>query len=224
MNAIVKPEAGTEVSPAVTHKNVFAALAAAQMEFGTVTKGAVNPAFKSRYADLADVAAVVIPTLASHGVAVLHYIVGDAHDRMRTEFVHGDSETRVNCDVPLLVDRNNMQGMKSATTYAKRIGLESLSGVAPEDDDGNAAVVAAPKQEPLREPVRQEPQRQQQPGAVDIACDSFANADTLDRLAAIWGDLPRSVQGEQRVIAAKDAAKSRLSRMATDLGGDEIPY
>jgi hypothetical protein len=38
-----------------------------------------------------------------------------------------------------------MQGFKSATTYAKRIGLESLSGVAPEDDDGNAAAKAAPR-------------------------------------------------------------------------------
>jgi hypothetical protein len=58
------------------HKNVHAALAAAQLEFGTVAKGSVNPAFKSKYADLADVASVVIPTLARHGVCVVHY-----HDR-----------------------------------------------------------------------------------------------------------------------------------------------
>ena len=126
------------------HKNVYVALAAAQLEFGSVTKGSVNPAFKSKYADLADVAAVVIPTLARHGVCVVHYISED-RNAMRTEFIHGDSETRVACDVPLLVDRQNMQGMKSATTYAKRIGLESLSGVAPEDDDGNAAAKAPPK-------------------------------------------------------------------------------
>jgi hypothetical protein len=40
--------------------------------------------------------------------------------------------------------------MKSATTYAKRIGLESLTGIAPEDDDGNAAAKAAPKVEAVR--------------------------------------------------------------------------
>jgi hypothetical protein len=126
------------------HKNVHAALAAAQLEFGTVAKGSVNPAFKSKYADLADVASVVIPTLARHGVCVVHYLTGETLGAMRTEFVHGESDTRVSCDVPLLVDRQNMQGMKSATTYAKRIGLESLSGVAPEDDDGNAANAAPP--------------------------------------------------------------------------------
>ena len=130
------------------HKNIYSALCAAQAEFGKVQKGSTNPAFKSRYADLADVAGVVIPTLSAHGVAVLHYMVGEGDAMaMRTEFVHATSESRVACDVPLIVDRNNMQGMKSATTYAKRIGLESLSGVAPEDDDGNAAAAAAPRQQ-----------------------------------------------------------------------------
>jgi hypothetical protein len=52
--------------------------------------------------------------------------------------------------VPLIVNKNDMQGMKSATTYAKRIGLESLTGIAPEDEDGNAAAKAAPKVEPSK--------------------------------------------------------------------------
>ena len=128
------------------HKSIYAALAAAQQEFGQVTKGSVNPAFKSKYADLADVANVVIPTMNKNGCAVLHYLVGDSLSIMRTEFVHFSTDTKLICDVPLIVDKNNMQGMKSATTYAKRIGLESLSGIAPEDDDGNAASAARPAQ------------------------------------------------------------------------------
>lgn len=128
-----------------THKNIYEALCAAQSEFGTVTKGATNPAFKSKYADLSDVAGVVIPVLNQHGVAVIAYMVTvDGEKAMRTEFVHGASESKVACDVPLIVSKNDMQGMKSATTYAKRIGLESLSGIAPEDDDGNAAAKAPP--------------------------------------------------------------------------------
>lgn len=133
------------------HKNIYMALAAAQSEFGQVTKGSTNPAFKSKYADLSDVANVVIPVMNRHGCAVLHYMVDGA---MRTEFAHGATDTKVSCDVPLIVEKNNMQGMKSATTYAKRIGLESLSGIAPEDDDGNAAAKAAPAK-----PAREEPRR-----------------------------------------------------------------
>jgi hypothetical protein len=48
--------------------------------------------------------------------------------------------------VELIIGKNDMQGYKSATTYAKRIGLESVTGLAPEDDDGNAAAKNAPTQ------------------------------------------------------------------------------
>lgn len=193
------------------HKNVYAALAAAQSEFGEVKKGSVNPAFKSKYADLSDVAGVVIPTLSKHGVAVLHYMVGDDLSAMRTEFVHAESETRVACDVPLLVDRQNMQGMKSAVTYAKRIGLESLSGVAPEDDDGNAAAAAPPRQATRH--VGPSPQ------AIDAAESSLSGADSLDQLKAIWTDLPADVKAAPRIIKAKNDRKAELD--ALDAGPAE---
>lgn len=128
------------------HKNIYAALAAAQANMGTVVKGAVNPAFKSTYADLADVVSVVIPALSAQGIAMYHTMIRDEFGTaMRTTFSHGATDTHIHCDVPLIVAQNNMQGMKSATTYAKRIGVESLSGIAPDDDDGNAAAKAAPK-------------------------------------------------------------------------------
>jgi hypothetical protein len=127
------------------HKNVYMALAAAQADMGTVKKGSVNPAFKSKYADLADVVATVSPALNAQGIAFYATaIVIEGERYMRTVFAHGASDTQIHCDVPLIVTKNDMQGFKSATTYAKRIGLESLSGVAPEDDDGNAAAKAAP--------------------------------------------------------------------------------
>lgn len=56
-----------------------------------------------------------------------------------------------------------------------------------------------------------------------VARDSLASAATLESLAAIWKDLPRSVQAMPAVTAAKDARKAELSSPA-DLGGDEIPY
>lgn len=128
-----------------THKNIYAALCVAQTEMGQVVKGSVNPHFKSKYADLADVMQVAIPALTNNGIAIWHSVIteNDMHF-MRTTLSHGETDTHIHCDVPLIVDKNNMQGMKSATTYAKRIGVESLAGIAPEDDDGNAAAKAAP--------------------------------------------------------------------------------
>lgn len=127
------------------HKNIYLALCAAQSGMGKVTKGAVNPAFKSRYADLADVVSVVVPALSEQGIATHHSMMRDEHGLiMRTTLSHGASDTHIHCDVPLIFGKHDMQGMRSATTYAKRIGIESLAGVAPEDDDGNAAVRSAP--------------------------------------------------------------------------------
>ena len=128
------------------HKNIYTALCTAQANMGKVTKGSINPAFKSRYADLADVVSVVVPALSEQGIAMYHSMIRDDEGMvMRTTLSHGATETHIHCDVPLIVDRNNMQGMKSATTYAKRIGLESLTGIAPDtDDDGNAAAAAPP--------------------------------------------------------------------------------
>ena len=49
--------------------------------------------------------------------------------------------------MPLIVGKNDMQGYGSAVTYARRYGLMCMAGIAPEDDDGNAAVAARPKAE-----------------------------------------------------------------------------
>lgn len=189
------------------HKSVYAALAAAQQEFGQVTKGSVNPAFKSKYADLADVASVVIPTLNKHGCAVLHYLTGEQFQMMRTEFVHWSTETKIACDVPLIFEKNNMQGMKSATTYAKRIGLESLSGIAPEDDDGNAASKKSNKPAQASDADRSD--------ANDwIEC--MDQCQSVDELAAyfktIWDDVKvKPTEIMNLVVAAKDAAKKKLA-------------
>ena len=133
------------------HKNIYMALGAAQAGMGKVVKGSTNPAFKSKYADLADVVSVAMPALTEQGIAMYHTMLRDEYGAvMRTILVHGASGTEISCDVPLIINKNDMQGMKSATTYAKRIGLESLTGIAPEDDDGNAAAKAAPKVEAAR--------------------------------------------------------------------------
>ena len=140
------------------HKNVYMALSVAQAAMGPVVKGATNPHYKSKYADLADVMQVALPALNSNNIAAWHsVVVMDGTNYMRTTLSHGESDTHIFCDVPLIVAKNDMQGMKSATTYAKRIGIESLTGIAPEDDDGHAAAKAAPKNEQKPAPPPEKP-------------------------------------------------------------------
>lgn len=127
------------------HRNVFMALAAAQMEMEPAKKNAINPHFRNKYADLAGVVTAVAEPLNKHGLAYFHYLTRDDTGRyMVTALVHGASGTRIECPVELMIGKADMQGYKSATTYAKRIGLESVTGLPTEDDDGNAAAKNPP--------------------------------------------------------------------------------
>lgn len=205
MNAVAEVKAD--------HKSIFAALAAAQMEMGPALKDSANPAFRSKYADLASVMQACMGALNKHGICVMQPTGEDETGRyVKTILAHVTGET-VECRVPLIVGKNDMQGYGSAVTYARRYGLMSMAGIAPEDDDGNAAAKSPP--------IVDDRPVQRGPSAVDVACESLMNADSLDQLAAIWKDLPRAVQGEAKVIKAKDDRKAALTPAIPD---DEIPY
>lgn len=127
------------------NKTIAGALAKAQAEMGKAIKDSTNPAFKSKYADLASVMDACLPALNKHGIAVIQPFVGSEFgNTVKTILLHESGET-LECAVPLIVGKNDMQGLGSAITYARRYGLMSMAGIAPEDDDGNAAAAAAPK-------------------------------------------------------------------------------
>lgn len=209
MNAVTEVKAD--------HKSIFAALAAAQMEMGPALKDSSNPAFRSKYADLASVMQACMGALNKHGICVMQPTGEDEAGRyVKTILAHTSGET-VECRVPLIVGKNDMQGYGSAVTYARRYGLMSMAGIAPEDDDGNAAAKSPP--------AADDRPASRGPSAVDVACESIGNADSLDQLAAIWKDLPRTVQGEAKVIKAKDARKAELTpATSADIDSDSIPY
>lgn len=213
MNAVTKTEA--------EHKTIFAALAAAQMEMGRALKDSANPAFRSKYADLASVMDACMTALNKHGICVLQPTGEDEAGRyVKTILAHTSGET-VECRVPLIVGKNDMQGYGSAVTYARRYGLMSMAGIAPEDDDGNAAAKAAPEEKPAKR--NDAPTTQ----AIISAIDYLNEADALPDLQARWNNLPTAVKAVADVLAAKEAAKTRLSSQpapAADLGGDAIPY
>jgi hypothetical protein len=199
------------------HPNIYAALAAAQMKMEPVVKGATNPHFKSKYADLSDVVQAAVPALNRNGIAYFaRYEARDGQQYMVTVLHHGASDTSIECAVPLIVSKNDMQGFKSAVTYAKRIGLESVSGVAPEDDDGNAAAKGAPSRE------QQDAERQAHQDAEAVTkIDLMQTCETLEELAAFWKELPAMIRARPDVAKAKDERKAALTIPLED---DEIPY
>jgi len=210
----------------VKHKGLYAALAAAQGEMGRALKDATNPHFKMKYADLASVCDACMPSLSKHGIAVLQPAFDDDTGRyVKTIFVHGDSGESAECRVPLIVAKNDMQGYGSAVTYARRYGLMGMAGIAPDDDDGNAAI----KSPPVVDQRKQEPQPQRKPqvsgDAIAQAVEYLAGAEDIAHLQRLWGNIPADIKAVPDVIAAKDKRKAELTQpKPADLGGDNIPY
>ena len=129
-------------------KSIATALAAAQINMGKALKQASNPHFRSKYADLGSVMDACLPALNERGIAVIQPTGENELGRfVETIMIHGESGEQLSCRVPLIVGKNDMQGYGSAVTYARRYGLMAMAGIAPEDDDGNAAAKSAPKLE-----------------------------------------------------------------------------
>jgi hypothetical protein len=124
-------------------KTISAALAKAQSEMSKALKDSDNPHFKSKYADLAAVMDACMPALNKYGIAVIQpFVSSDFGNAVKTVLIHEGGET-LECSIPLILGKNDMQGLGSAITYARRYGLMAMAGIAPEDDDGNAAAASA---------------------------------------------------------------------------------
>ena len=212
----------TETTPS----NIAAALAAAQAEMGKALKQANNPHFRSKYADLGAVMDACLPALNKNGIALIQPTVdGDGGRYVKTVLLHASGET-LECRVPLIVQKNDMQGYGSAVTYARRYGLMCMAGIAPEDDDGNAAAKAAPADDVTERPA---PRRQpDMKGAADHAQAALSNADSVEQLEAIYRDLPAGVRSLPEVIGTAKNRKAELQqapqRAPDSADADEIPH
>jgi hypothetical protein len=115
------------------------AFVAAQKATESIKKAATNPAFKSKYADLAHVVEGVIPALNNVGVGVLQSPAYDGEFVSVTTTLLHESGASVSGTLHLRPSKSDPQGLGSAITYGRRYALLAMTGSAPEDDDGNAA-------------------------------------------------------------------------------------
>ena len=117
----------------------------AQSEFGSALKTSTNPHFQSRYPDLATCVEAVIDALNNNGIALIQQTFETEHGvTVETVFLHESGEELRSGKLHVPVVKNDAQGYGSALTYARRYSLLAASGLAPEDDDGNAASKAKP--------------------------------------------------------------------------------
>jgi hypothetical protein len=129
----------------MSKQKAYAAFVAAQKQFAPALKSSTNPHFKSRYADLAACVEAVIDALNSNGLAVIQRPLLDTTGvTFHTVFLHDTGEEIDGGILHLPASKQDAQGYGSAATYCRRYGLMAACGIAPEDDDGNAASQGKP--------------------------------------------------------------------------------
>ena len=121
--------------------NVAAAFVKAQAEMGNASKGAANPFFKSKYADLNAIREAALPVLEKHGLSVMQPTsVIEGKKYVETILLHTSGEFIGGLTEILSVKEFDAQAQGSGISYARRYGLQSLLCIGAEDDDGEKAI------------------------------------------------------------------------------------
>lgn len=137
--------------------DLAAALAKAQAEVAGAHKSSANPFFKSKYADLASVWDACREPLTKNGLSVAQFPVTEivpfkgiddkgkefdgsfAKVTVITLLMHSSGQWIEDASFTAEAKDAGPQSIGSAVTYLRRYSLQAVAGVAPEDDDGNAA-------------------------------------------------------------------------------------
>lgn len=194
------------------------ALAKAQGQIEGAVKGKVNPAFRSKYADLASVWDACREALTANGLSVIQSPgeIAEGRMAMTTMLLHSSGEwVRGHLTIPL--GKVDAHGYGSATTYARRFALAAFVGVAPEDDDGNAAAKARPGS-------RQDPNslaQKKRDGVFEGLQAEIEACATVEQLTK-WG-AEHAEQIAELPEAWRDALRDRFMAHREDLTAEPIP-
>jgi hypothetical protein len=184
--------------------NLATALAMAQMNIKGAIKDSNNPFFKSKYADLSSVVEAIRPAFGQCGLSYIQRVEPSDKDEVRVETIllHASGEW-LSCGVlNLPVSKADAQGYGSALTYARRYSLAAACGVAPEDDDGNAASGKNAPQKRL--------------DSLNTHLDAIAAVTTQDALKTAYTLAYRAAkevndnEAMTAIVAAKNSRKAEL--------------
>lgn len=196
-----------------TINELATALSKAQGQIEDATKDGINPAFRSKYADLAAVRAVIREPLAVNDLAIMQFPrTRQGYVEVETMLIHKSGEY-VSETLELPVAKFDAHGIGSGITYGRRYGMMSMLCLAAVDDDGNAATEkATPPKKP--EPKKSEYSDKEIAGfalALKAAAEKGMNS-----LTTSWRSFDLSqrelfdseaVADLKKIAAAADAAK-----------------
>lgn len=158
----------------------------AKKEFAPAMKDKTNPAFRSKYADLGACLEAVEDALLNNDIALYQETFEDpAGVTVETVLLHTSGEMIRGGKLHVPAAKQDPQGYGSALTYARRYSLMAACGIAPEDDDGNAA--SKPQGQRQSEPAKGK-QSGPEPDATVVA--QFQAAADIPALTTLMNGLP----------------------------------
>lgn len=192
-------------------KELSAAMALAFAKIEGAVKGKTNPAFRSKYADLAAVVDAIKPALAEHGLwfrQLTHHADGGVC--VETVIHHASGESLACGPLFVPASKQDAQGFGSALTYCRRYSLMAAFGVPAEDDDGNAAAASKPEK-PVARISEQESRlildslREAAMHGLESLQARFKSIPNSPAKTAVWSEHQASLKAAA-VAAAKEAA------------------
>ena len=185
---------------------IASAFVKAQKAFGPALKSSTNPHFRSRYADLSACVEAVIDALNANGIALMQKTYECKEGVMvETVFVHESGEVMESGMLHVPAVKHDAQGFGSALTYARRYSLMAACGIAPEDDDGNAA-----SRRETKPTTKVDPGVMADHLAAIEACADLASLKTVYNAA--YASCDGDAMWQAKVIAAKDKQKKGLTK------------
>ena len=202
--------------PTLSLDKILPAISAAMSQVAKVGKSGRNEHDKYNFASVDDFLAMVNPVCAANGLIIHMDEAGSETFARKGKF--GDSTwMRARYHITLMhssgqhlptvtrtveVLSNGSQAFGSAQSYVLKQYLRGVLLIATGDKD-DADLQATDNGEIVEH-------RAARPDAAQTAATSIGRAETLDMLKEIWKGLPKSVQANPDVIAAKDKRKSEL--------------
>ena len=181
--------------------SISKAMSTAQSKICAAKKDSQNPHFKSRYADLASVWDACREQLTANKISVFQPVEVDEAGRVNvTTLLAHESGEWIESTLSLRPMKDDPQAVGSAITYGRRYGLAAMVGVAPDDDDGEAAMDRTRPQNGHTDDrrARQRPLNEVA-GAKEPPKSPYYEKEFSDFLRKLVADNPEQWQGNQNV-------------------------
>jgi hypothetical protein len=211
--------------------NLVKALSALQGELKDADKNALNPHFKSKYADLSEVLGNLRPLLAKNQLALSQFPSFENGIVSVTSLLAHASGEWIESTASAPATKQDVQGVGSAITYLKRYSAAAIVGMASadQDDDGNSVSIQKVENKPI---VKQEV-KDFRPHTVDAAkietiIQGYAKALVIAGISEAQVnekiDIARAVSKQKPFDAFSKEYGDKIVKLKSMVKTEDIPF